>query len=93
MMYPINEKIHGLEERQHHNLAVASTVPPNWEDHWLRSVPIVGAYLQLVPVIRSYSTNLEDVADLIADQLDDGNRGKFIGEFVGMKAVTKAKNA
>ena len=94
MMSPEKEGlVRELFEPKKHDLAVAAGVPPNWNDHWVRSVPLVGVYLNLIPVVMSYSTKLEDVADMIASQLEKSRSQQYSGQLVGMKEITKLKGA
>ena len=69
-----------------HGLVTAVGRPPAWEASWVRSVPLVGVYLNLVPVIMGYMAQLEDVAELIAEHLD---REEFVGKLVGFKKDPK----
>lgn len=83
-MYPLSERIETLHQPTSHNLVVGINTPPDWQDHWIRWVPIIGPYLNLVPTIKSYSAHLEHVAELIAADLDKENSG-YIGQLVGYK--------
>ncbi|EME38325.1 hypothetical protein DOTSEDRAFT_48581 [Dothistroma septosporum NZE10] len=92
MLYPRSDCIELHSRPQKRNLLVATSTPPAWEDHWIRSVPLVGPYLNLVPVIRSYACFLEDVAELLAEDLaNDGS--PYIGHLVGFKATIHTKSA
>ena len=75
-----------------HNLAVKVGSSPRWQDSWIRYVPFVGVYLNLIPAIRAHTTMLEDVADLIAEGFDKWRGSEFVGQVVGMKQVGKAKS-
>lgn len=57
----------------------------NWSGKWLSSIPIVGTFIGVVVngVKLNLDTKLEDCADLIAADLDDGLESKFIGHRVG----------
>ena len=89
MMQPESNKVETLSAPRHHNLAVAASLPPEWQDHWIRSVPFMGLYLNIVPTVKSYTTKLEDVADMIAEDFEKGSRTAFVGELVGMKDRSK----
>ncbi|KAK4542053.1 hypothetical protein LTR36_007084 [Oleoguttula mirabilis] len=89
MMAPDSKDIKLWEEPRGHTLSVAARSPPDWQDSWVRSVPLIGIYLNLVPVIRSYTTKLEDVADLIAGSLAEDARDAQVGELIGMKEGAK----
>ncbi|KAK4498730.1 hypothetical protein PRZ48_009240 [Zasmidium cellare] len=92
MMSPAHEKVQALAEPRKHNFLLQSGTPPAWQDHWIRYVPFIGVYLNLVPTISSYTTKLEDVADLIAEDLSK-QKSEWVGEFVGFKAPKEEKSA
>lgn len=92
MMSPEVDEVKALAEPRKHNLMVQSWTPPAWQDHWIRNIPIVGLYLNLIPVLASYTTKLEDVADLIAEDLDK-SKSEWIGKFVGFKAPKDEKSS
>lgn len=87
IMTPRSKAIEILEQPNGHRLSVAARSPPAWRDSWVRIVPLIGVYLNLVPVIRSYTTKLEDVADLIAGSLAHDGGSAYVGELVGMKEI------
>lgn len=93
MMVPASEKIELLEGPRGNNLAVGTKAPPEWQDHWVRWIPLIGPYLNLVPAIMSLQTVLEDVADMIAEDFEKGSDSKFIGALVGMKDRSKIKTS
>lgn len=70
-----------------HQLQVGTRMPPRWQDHWIRHVPWLGSYLNLVPTMMSYYAKYEDVADLLAEDLERGLHSELIGQFVGYKAA------
>lgn len=50
MMYPINpdQKVFDLlQEPQHHSLLLTAGSPPAWKPLWVRSLPLIGWYLDL----------------------------------------------
>ena len=73
------EALAGLEE---HGLVVAIGKPPAWQDSWVRGLPTVGLYLNVVPAVRNYTTTLESVSGLIAERLESE---EFVGKLVGFK--------
>lgn len=91
MMVPESKVIETLERPRGHELRVSVKAPPAWQDSWVRVLPIVGVYLNLVPVVASYTTKLEDAADLIAENLAQGHKAGMIGELVSMKDVGEKK--
>lgn len=90
-MKPKSDTIDLLPGPQHHGLAVGVRELPAYRDSWLRWIPVVGVYLNTVPVILSYTTVLDDVADLLAEDFEKGSKSAYIGQLVGMKDVGKSK--
>jgi len=93
IMTPESKAVVLLEQPRGHRLVVSTRSPPAWQDHWVRGIPIVGVYLNLLAGLSSYTTYLEDVADLIAEDLTRGTSSDYVGEFVGFKDVEKNKTA
>lgn len=91
IMRPAGTSIEPLKEPRGHGLAVGVGSPPAWHDSWLRYIPFVGVYLNLIQAIMSYTTKLEDVADLIAEDLAQPGESKYVGELVGFKDVGRRK--
>ena len=87
MMRPVSTSIDVLERPRGHGLAVGTGAPPAWKDGWLRYVPFIGVYLNLIGAIMSYTTKLDDVADLIAEDLARNDSSPYVGKFVAMKDV------
>lgn len=83
-MWPNSREIDVLDEPQHHDLATEVGVMPDWRASWVGNLPIVGRTLDLFWNFSGYSTKLEDVADLVAEDFESGG-GSFIGHSVGMK--------
>lgn len=83
-MRPESAAIGVLDSPRKHGLVTAVGRPPAWQDSWVRSVPAIGVYLNLVPMILSHMAQLEDVAELIAENV---SREDFIGKLVGFKDV------
>ena len=92
LMKPRSQTVDLLVGPQRHGLVVGVGKPPEWRDSWVRWVPVVGVYLNLLPVILSYGTMLEDVADLLAEDFDRGEESEFVGQLVGFKDIGKAKS-
>lgn len=92
-MRPECETIDVLDGARGHGLSVSAKAPPEWEDSWLRWIPMIGVYLNLVVVIPSYTTKLEDVAELIAEKLPSRGPDGYVGELVGMKSGNKRKRS
>ncbi|KXL50210.1 hypothetical protein M433DRAFT_136211 [Acidomyces richmondensis BFW] len=93
IMRPESESIDVLEEARGHGLSVSARSPPEWEDSWLRQIPIIGVYLNLLAVMPSYTTKLEDVAALIVEKLPLRGRDGYVGELVGMKSRNNRKRS
>lgn len=62
--------------------------PPGWVDSWVKNIPFVGDYLNLLVVIPQYTTELEDVADFLSEDMENGNT-EWVGRKVGMKQKEK----
>lgn len=83
------EKKQGLYEPLNaprtHDLMVKSKIPPDWEESWLRYVPFIGGFLNLLYAIAArYGAKYEDVADFLAEDLENGSQ-EWVGERVGVK--------
>ncbi|KAK5737486.1 hypothetical protein LTR17_006714 [Elasticomyces elasticus] len=85
-MKPASTSIDVLEQPRGNGLAIATGTPPAWRDGWVKYIPFIGRYLNIIGPILSYTTKLEDVADLIAADLASSET-KLIGELVAMKDV------
>ncbi len=84
-MRPKDQRIDILEGPLHHNLMLQARSPPGWQYTWASYIPLVGQYLNVFVNIALYTTKLEDVADVLAEDLVMGHESQFVGEFVGMK--------
>lgn len=71
-----------------HSLLLKADMPPAWKDHWMKNVPLVGVYLNLIIGLAGYTTELEDVADFLAEDLEMG-RVEWVGKKVGMRQKEK----
>lgn len=91
-MRPESEKVDLLPGPKHHNLVVEARRPPEWRDSWISYLPVVGPYLNVFLNIAPYTTKLEDVADLIAEDFENGGASEFVGELVGMKEESDGKS-
>jgi hypothetical protein len=69
-----------------HNLAIAADVSPDWIYHWYGKIPFIGWLLDLVVGLTQCTTSYENVADVIAEDLE-----KATDEFVGHKLGYKEK--
>jgi hypothetical protein len=73
--------------RAHHLIAKAETVA-GWEDYWVRKLPRVGTWANLMlHVLHGYTTSLEDVADFLAEDLESESQ-QWVGNKVGIKQST-----
>jgi hypothetical protein len=80
--YPLSESASA------ENLLVASNIPPEWSQRFLR-VPLIGGYLNIISQVSSYGTALEDNADLIASDLLAGLDSMWAYEKIGVKERRK----
>lgn len=92
-MQPVSQVIDVLDDGpRHHKLVTGTGEMLHWRGSWLGNVPVIGRTLDLLWCFSDFTTKLEDVADLIAEDMESGDL-KFMGCFVGMKEKNKAKNA
>lgn len=87
-MRPASSTIEKLDTTRKHQLLISASAPPAWEDHWVRNIPVIGPYLNLIIAISTYTTELEDVADFLAEELESGSL-EWVGTKVGMKQRQK----
>lgn len=81
-----------LDAPRHHNLVLKATSPPAWENTWVILIPLIGVFLNLwVVLFRQYTTTYRDVADFLAEDLEDGSE-EWIGMRVGMKDKNRIKD-
>ncbi|KAJ8103330.1 hypothetical protein POJ06DRAFT_247259 [Lipomyces tetrasporus] len=64
-------------------LIMSATVPPHWKDSWMRRIPLVGPFIVLAKNVSQYSTDLEDNAEVIANDLEHGD-DEWVGKKVGV---------
>jgi hypothetical protein len=88
MMTPALSGIEPLPAPWRHSLVLRADEPPRWKDSWIRNVPLVGDYLNLLLVVPQYTTELEDVADFLAEDLESKSV-EWVGRKVGMKQKEK----
>ena len=89
IMVPSLPKIEPFETPYKHSLVVAADVLPEWRNPWYMSIPIIGVYLAVILAGGlAYKTKLEDVADLLAEDLESGSE-QWVGRTVGMKQKEK----
>lgn len=88
MMRPASSTTERLDRPRNHQLLISASSPPAWEDHWVRNIPVIGLYLNLIIAISTYTTELEDVADFLAEDLESGSL-EWVGAKVGMKQRRK----
>lgn len=91
-MWPRSREIDLLDGPRGNDLIVKADELVDWHGSFLGSIPLIGRFLDVFWCLSEYSTMLEDVADLIAEDLARGER-RFVGEMVGMKDRAKMKSA
>jgi putative NADH-flavin reductase len=87
IMTPTSDLVDVLEQPRGNGLVVSKGELAAYQPHWVTRVPVVGKYLDVFAQIFAYTTKLEDVADLIANDLAQKGRSEYVGELVGMKDV------
>lgn len=90
-MTPESKEIALLQAPKQHNLILQTWNPPEWQDSWLRYVPFIGLYLNMFVNISPYTTRLENVADMIAEDFAKTESSEFVGALVGMKEDSQKK--
>jgi len=88
-MIPVSPTIESLSEPWGHSLLIAGDKLPEWRDSWVKSIPIIGNFLNVVADIRGRTTQLEDVADMIAEDVESKSL-ELVGKRVGMKQKEKS---
>ena len=91
-MLPVSKEIDVLNQPRGNDLMVKTDVVPGWQGSWVGNLPLVGRALDLFWCFGELTTQLEDVADLIAEDLASGKR-EFVGRLVGMKDPKKVKSS
>jgi hypothetical protein len=64
-------------------LDAAANLPPRWKDSWLRHLPLLGKVIVCGMNASRYKTTLEQNADFIAADLEEGS-SKWFGCAVGV---------
>lgn len=90
MMRPALLGVAQLAPPRRHSLVLRADEPPGWVDSWVKNIPFAGDYLNLLLVIPQYATELEDVADFLAEDLESGST-EWVGRKVGMKQREKVE--
>lgn len=67
----------------HGKLVASASTPPNWNDSWLRHIPLIGKAIVCGMNISRYDVTLEQVADFIASDLESGE-DRYVGFPVGV---------
>lgn len=91
-MWPESRVVDVSEGPRGHDFLVTVKVCPDWQGSWVGSLPLVGRSLDLFWSGNQYTTWLEDVADLVAEDLASGDK-KYVGQFVGFKDRAKMKKS
>jgi hypothetical protein len=64
-------------------LVAAANLPPKWNDSWLRHLPFIGKIIICGMNASRYQTTLEQNAEFIAADLEEGS-SKWVGCAVGV---------
>ena len=70
------------------NLMAKADVPPAWVETY-RTVPLIGNFLNVMSQGQSYFLTIENCADFIAADLEEGLNSEWIGKRVGFKEKGK----
>lgn len=74
-----------LDAPRGNSLNASADVPPDFINSYFHNIPYVGPFISLVGNFPKYGVALEDVADLIAADLETGDT-TFVGHRVGVIA-------
>jgi hypothetical protein len=88
MMTPESDEIVVPAKSKHGKLIANAGSPPGWRDSWLRYIPLIGKILVAVMNVSRLGTTLEQNADFIATDLEDGD-SRWSGAAVGIIDPTK----
>lgn len=87
-MIPESPEI-GLPGTTPREALVASTgIPPRWQDSWLKHIPLIGRTLVSMMNATRYQTTLEQNAEFIAGDLENGD-SSWKGQAVGIISASK----
>jgi hypothetical protein len=88
MMKPASSTIAPLAAPRAHQLIAKAETVAGWEDYWVKKLPGVGSWANLMlHVVHGYTTLLEDVADFLAEDLESESQ-QWVGNKVGIKQRT-----
>jgi hypothetical protein len=65
-------------------LIASAGTPPMWQDSWLKHIPLIGKTLVSAMNAGRYQTTLEQNAEFIAEDLEVGGGGEWVGKAVGV---------
>ena len=65
-------------------LIANGVTPPLFKDSWLRYIPLIGRSIVAGMNAARYNTTLEQAADFIASDLEEGSESRWIGMAVGI---------
>ena len=89
---PSRGLIEPLQAPHHHDLFVQTEVVPGWQHSWVEGIPFIGVGLWFMgSQIWRYTTPYEDVADLLARDLEGGSED-WVGKKVGYIMNEKLKS-
>ncbi|KAF2166992.1 hypothetical protein M409DRAFT_66107 [Zasmidium cellare ATCC 36951] len=63
--------------------------PPSWQHLWVRFIPVIGKSIEMAINFSRYDTKLEQNAELIAADLEEGHDSRFVGTTVGIISGSK----
>lgn len=77
-----------LDAPRHPDLLVEATTLPFWRNSWVERIPVVGMFIHCLCMLMTYCTELEVMADFLAEDLATGNE-EWIGKKIGVLQRTK----
>jgi len=69
-------------------LVASAGTPPRWQDFWFKHIPLIGKTLVSAMNASRYQTTLEQNAEFIASNLENGD-GEWEGQAVGVISASK----
>ncbi|KAH8594580.1 hypothetical protein B0O99DRAFT_545703 [Bisporella sp. PMI_857] len=92
IMHSLSSVTYPLDHRASaENLLATRNVAPQWSSRFL-CAPLIGGYLNIMSQASSYGTALEDNADLIARDLEQGLDSVWAYQKVGTKTVNRERD-
>lgn len=94
MMAPEDKSATQLSGRPKGNILLGrADFPPAWEPSWATQIPLIGPLIDMFTKVTAYNITLEDCADFIVADLDQGLNSQYAGHRVGVINDPKSKTS